>query len=718
MMLSVLRRALSAVVLAGLAACGGGGGDTPAPPPPPSDTNRAPRATILASGDVRPDAAGVNVTLGGLVQLDGTTSADDDNDTLTYVWTLVNRPTGSASQLPSTTTGSVQWHPDVMGAYTLQLRVTDTKGAYGLQNVVVTVDNRAPVPNLVVTPQFTPVPATLPTQAVTLGANVLIDATNSTDPEGDGITVTFDLFERPTGSTAALVVSGRIARLVTDTLGLYRVRVRGTDTRGASFESINSFNANNRAPNPVVVTSLSPVVANAGQSSFQTSVGYDVVLNGTSSIDPDGDVITREWLMTTRPVGSAAALSSATGTTSSFSPDVLGSYVVTLTAIDPRGARSVYTTTIQVNNRRPIANIGSNATPIALPTVPNVRVPVGTEVTLRGSSSVDADGDTLTFAWTVVSRPAGSTAALSSTAVADPRIVVDRDGPFTFRLRVTDPLGTYSERTITLDAGRYAPVAVVDRGRVSIVLGERVRANAAWSFDEDGDPLTYQWTLDARPTGSTAAITSAATADLDFTPDLPGVYAAAVTVSDGHSSSIAYVTVKVLNQITSSVSLNFVPEDLQYSTGLDKLVISAGSTLRVIDPHTAALQTVVLPFTIRRFSVSSDGKLAVALHSGTFSLVDLETATLIRTTSAESAPSEAFVSDSGIHPQDLQARQRQVRMRLVQHRMQRQARVVGHGAQQQVVRAQRDGGLGQRVAQSQRAAGLRHGGQQCGAVLA
>ncbi len=45
---------------------------------------------------------------------------------------------------------------------------------------------------------------------------------------------------------------------------------------------------------------------------------------------------------------------------------------------------------------------------------------VGSVVTLDGSASTDANADALTYAWTLASRPAGSTAALSS-ATADVR---------------------------------------------------------------------------------------------------------------------------------------------------------------------------------------------------------------------------------------------------------------------------------------------------------
>ncbi len=57
----------------------------------------------------------------------------------------------------------------------------------------------------------------------------------------------------------------------------------------------------------------------------------------------------------------------------------------------------------------PVANAG-----------PNQTVPIGTAVTLDGSASSDLDGDDLTFQWTFLSKPANSTAALSSPTAVQP----------------------------------------------------------------------------------------------------------------------------------------------------------------------------------------------------------------------------------------------------------------------------------------------------------
>ena len=59
--------------------------------------------------------------------------------------------------------------------------------------------------------------------------------------------------------------------------------------------------------------------------------------------------------------------------------------------------------------------------------------------------------------------------------------------------------------------------------------------------------------------GSSATpIATPNTATLSFVPDVAGMYVASVTVSDGKSASLAYVTIRALNSTPSQVTLPFV----------------------------------------------------------------------------------------------------------------------------------------------------------------
>jgi hypothetical protein len=627
-----------------LVACGGGGGGSDAPA-----TNQPPAAHLLASGEVGLDGGTVHAAVGGNVVLDASGSSDADHDALSFTWTLVTKPAGSTLSVAATGT-TVRWQPDLPGTYTFSVQVTDSKGAVATQQIAISADNSAPSAAVSVSATFTAVAVEKPVQPVTVGSSVVVDATATTDPDGDPVDVTFQL-NKPAASAATLSVSGRIARFSADALGTYQLHVRGVDGRGASFETVYVYQADNRAPTPVTVASATAVVADGGSNITATSVGYDVLIDGSASSDADGDTITRSWSLSSRPAGSAATLTGSTsGPSVGLSPDVLGDYVVVLTVSDPRGASSRRSVTVRADNRRPTAVLTTNATPQALPAAPNVRVPLGTNVTLRGGTSVDADGDTLTYAWFVDSRPAGSTAVLSSTTAAAPTFTADAEGSYVFRLRVTDTKAAFSERTVTLSVGGHAPVAVVDRGTVTVLAGSPAQASAALSFDEDGDAMTYQWSVDARPTGSTATIATTDQASVNFTPDVAGTYVLAVRVSDGSSQSIAYVTLRALAVFRSAVTLNVVPDEARYSLGLDRVVIASANpnTLRTIDPFTGATSVITLPTSVKNFSLSPDGRLAAVLHEGLVSLIDLTTATLVRSTATGGAQTDAFVTNAGL----------------------------------------------------------------------
>ncbi len=198
-------------------------------------------------------------------------------------------------------------------------------------------------------------------------------------------------------------------------------------------------------------TANSAPVANAGADQ-NVATGSLVTLDGSASSDADGDQLTYSWMISSKPTGSSAGLSDPSVAKPTFTADLDGTYVLSVTVNDGTVSSQADSVTITAAtaNSAPVANAG-----------PDQNVATGSLVTLDGSKSSDADGDQLTYSWAFTSRPAGSSAALSDPAIAKPTLTADLDGTYVLSLSIND--GTVSSQTdsvtITAATANSAPVA-------------------------------------------------------------------------------------------------------------------------------------------------------------------------------------------------------------------------------------------------------------------
>ena len=157
------------------------------------------------------------------------------------------------------------------------------------------------------------------------------------------------------------------------------------------------------------------------------TINSKVVLDGSGSYDDDNDPLTYNWQFVQKPSGSKAVLDNPASQKPSFVADVYGSYVVQLTVSDPWTASKPATVTVSFQNLKPVAEAGGNQSVTAYDTV-----------VLDGSGSYDPNGDAIAYAWSLTSKPTGSSASISSATSKIASFVADKPGIYVAQLIVND----------------------------------------------------------------------------------------------------------------------------------------------------------------------------------------------------------------------------------------------------------------------------------------
>ena len=190
------------------------------------------------------------------------------------------------------------------------------------------------------------------------------------------------------------------------------------------------------------------------------------------------------------------------------------------------------------DNTAPTANAGATQ-----------HVKSGDTVTLDGSASQDADGDTLTYHWRMVSAPSISWPTIENDTTARPSFVAHAAGEYVVELVVSDGALESAADTVSIHAelANSAPVARAGEDQF-VKVGTTVTLDGTSSQDADGDLLVYHWEIIEQPSGSLAALSNAATVRPTFLAEAEGVYIIRLVVSDGELDS-APVTIMVLAEV-------------------------------------------------------------------------------------------------------------------------------------------------------------------------
>ena len=277
-------------------------------------------------------------------------------------------------------------------------------------------------------------------------------------------------------------------------------------------------------------------VARAGLDRTVTE-GLEVELDASTSYDLDGDSLTYRWK---RKSGPRVTLRGATSERPTFTaPRVKASTKVVFTVTVSDGTVSAtddVTVTVRdrAANRTPSADAGADQTVTGPATV-----------WLDASGSSDADGDTLTWAW---SQKPSATVDLASagravTAFRVPAVAASET--LTFRVAVSDGMATATDTvtvTVAPGSGNGAP-AVTLPATATVAEGGTLHLTANAS-DPDDDTLTYLWTTGTLTAAGKTTDTVSITA-----PQVTGdkQVMVRVTVSDGTLDATASTRVTVID---------------------------------------------------------------------------------------------------------------------------------------------------------------------------
>jgi PKD repeat protein len=364
--------------------------------------------TIAEPGNQPPMArAGGNrgALVGATVSFDASGSTDADGTLASYAWDFGDGSTASGA--------TVDHAYSEAGTYLVRLVVTDDKGATGQDAAIVTVGapgNRLPVADAG------------SNRAADVNTAVAFDGRGSFDADGTLASYAWDFGDGQTGT-------GAQTQHAYANPGSYLVRLTVTDDRGATSEDFVLVTVSQ-----VVVANQAPLAA-AGADISGTS-GQRLTFSAAGSADADGSIIAWQW-----DFGDG---SSASGLSAAHTYEAGGNYVVTLTVIDDKGARTTDTLMASIN-ALPSADAGAAR-----------GGEVGQEIAFDASGSKDSDGSIASYAWDF-GDGATATGAQATHAYSEP-------GFYTVRLTVTDNLGARSTAQAMVSISRPPPAPPEEGG--------------------------------------------------------------------------------------------------------------------------------------------------------------------------------------------------------------------------------------------------------------
>ncbi len=241
---------------------------------------------------------------------------------------------------------------------------------------------------------------------------------------------------------------------------------------------------------PDAVNLLFSPQANAGSDQL-VNAASTVILDGSSSVDPQGLALSYAWSQLAGPpvvLVSGANPAQVTFTAPSISSTLVLTFQLTVTDSQSLSSTAAVNVTVKGVNQPPVAALSAPS-----------QVAGGGTVTLDASSSYDPNGDALSFVWVQLSGPA---VTLNLSNPAAPTFVAPSSSSsqsVSFQVTVSDgQLTSEATAVVQISAVHHAPIANAGPNQ-TVSFGSHVTLDGSSSTDPDGNPLSYVWTQTSGP---------------------------------------------------------------------------------------------------------------------------------------------------------------------------------------------------------------------------
>lgn len=467
--------------------------------------------------------------IGERVVLSGKDSFISGQDSIFFMWSFVSKPEDSKAKLLLADTDSPYFYPDKEGFYTARLYVYYDLFISEQKDIVIYAK-----------PSSRPVAVAGGDEAVQSGTLVDLDGSLSFyfGPK-DQLSYEWVLESAPRNSSAYIYFPNRSqSSFYADIAGVYLVRL--TVKADQSQVSLPDY----KVVRVGTGTASSPV-ASTGEDQVVIT-GENLNLTGTVSYS-GSESLSYEWKIEKAPENSSPNLSNTNSLTPTFTTDLDGEYLLSFqaTAGNLKGALAFIT-------------ILSVQKPKALILDSNIIAFTNSNIELNGNPSFDPLGQNLSYEWTVLDSPQGSSTNFSNNRSPKTSFSADIAGDYTLQLIVqnshfpSDPvqarISLISESSIQSNAG-------LDR---TIIAGSRLNLSASSST---GENIKYFWTLREKPDFSLAEVLENHIENPNVFIDKAGSYIFRLQVErEGRLFPPDYVTFNaVLPQGTEIFSESFNP---------------------------------------------------------------------------------------------------------------------------------------------------------------